>query len=195
MLTKWYLFAGTCKTLAGEKHPHMKVMILITYFSLKRSGNRVSVCNVSVSGCLFCLQPDYECDSDNDGNSSARNVPSRCNINQKRCCNVSRWLVLKTVLWDRTTVTSCGIVTHWCSFQITLNKHWLHVLLQLCINCMSGSCCMFLFLTRQEKTMKPASLWKHLCWCNTGLGLLATLLCTCTSRWRWDERIITEITN
>lgn len=60
----------------------MKVMILITSFPFR--------VEIEPLVCLdVCLFSDYECDSDNDRNSSAQNVPSLCIINQKSCCNMS----------------------------------------------------------------------------------------------------------
>ena len=64
---------------------------------VKKSGD------IRVSGCLFGLQPDYECDSANDRNLSAHNVPGLCNINLKTVdvCSMSSSLVVKMNLWHR----------------------------------------------------------------------------------------------
>lgn len=68
---------------------------------------------------LFCLQPDYECDFDDD--RSAQNVLSLYNINQRRGCNVSRWLVVLKI-------TSCGIVNTLMRFP----NHFMFLFQLLC---------------------------------------------------------------
>uniref|UniRef100_A0A3Q3FSL3 SHC-transforming protein 3-like n=1 Tax=Labrus bergylta TaxID=56723 RepID=A0A3Q3FSL3_9LABR len=132
--------------LPGETEDrHKTVFVLITSVYSEEE--------IETEVCLFCFQTDYECDSDNERNSSAQNVPRLYNINQWRCCNVSRWLALEMFFFYGIRGFHTGNVGVCIS-------HWLYVFAHQYLGCIEvlRSMRSLDFTTRSQITREAISL-------------------------------------